>query len=153
MPFSCERLSRGINLCSKGINLCSKGINLRLGALTPVPPLGFTRVSGKERDQKLYLQPTCTTQDVVTSMSGSAMKRAAERPPVTAKGYLKKKKTVPRVGALCRSSVGAFAVPRVGALCPLCALGVPMPQGSNVPVLRLGVPMSRGSNVKPGCVA
>ena len=42
MPFSCEKLFRGINLCSKGINL-------RLGALTPVPPLGFRRVSGKER--------------------------------------------------------------------------------------------------------
>ena len=33
------------------------------------PPL---QSLGKERDQKLYLQPTCTTQDVVTSMSGPA---------------------------------------------------------------------------------
>ena len=63
MPFSCEKLSRGINSCSKGINL-------RLGALTPVlkdvfgirgnPRTAPTlRVSGK-RDQKLHLQPTCT---------------------------------------------------------------------------------------------
>ena len=60
MPFSCEKLS-------SGINLCLEGIDLRLGALTPVlkavfgirgnprtaPPL---RVSGKGD----HLQPTCT---------------------------------------------------------------------------------------------
>ena len=59
----------------------------------------------KKRDQKLYLQPTCTTQDVITSMSGSAVKRAAERPPVTAKGVPEKRKpflgSVPIPGSRC----------------------------------------------------
>ena len=87
--------------------------------------------SREKRDQKLYLQPTCTTQDVVSSMSGSAMKRAAKRPPVTAKGVPEQRN-------------------RYSGRCPLPVLrSVPFPLlvHSNVPVLRLGVPMSRGSNV------
>ena len=70
-------------------------------------------------------------------MSGSAMKRAAERPPVTAKGVPEQKKTVPRVG------------------CPLPVLGsvpVPLPvhfltRGSNVPRFQCPGASTRGSNV------
>ena len=79
------------------------------------------------------LHPTCTTQDVVTSMSGSAVKRAAERPPVTAKGVLKKK-TVPRVGAHSRLS----------GRCPFSSLCT---WGSNVPRFQCPVASTRGSNV------
>ena len=81
-----------------------------IGAVGPPLPLE----SLEKGDQKLYLQPTYTTQDVVTSLSGSAMKRAAERPPVTAKGVPEQKKTGSRVGA--RS--------------PPCALRVPMSPGN-----------------------
>ena len=126
MPLSCEKFSRGINLCSKGINL-------RFGALIPVPPLGFTRVSGKERPKTVR----------ATNVHHPGRRNLHER-----------------LGNETRSGeTGSvpFACSLVGALSSPCALGVPMSRGSNVPELRLGVPMSRGSNVprdgKPGCVA
>ena len=90
--------------------------------------------SREKRDPKLHLQPTCTTQDVVTSMSSSAMKRAAERPPLTAKGVPEQKKTVPRVGALSRFS----------GRCPFSSLCT---WGSNVPRFQCPGASTRGSNV------
>ena len=51
---------------------------------TPLENLKVEIPSTRVTDEQLH--PTCTTQDVVTSMSGSAVKRSAERPPVTAKG-------------------------------------------------------------------
>ena len=89
--------------------------------------------SREKRDQKLYLQPTCTTQDVVTSVSGLAMNQAAEKPPTMPEGIPEK----------CRSS----------GRCPLPVLGsvpVPLPVHSGFQCPE--VPMSpgastRGSNV------
>ena len=135
MPFSCEKLARGINLCLEGINL-------RSGALTPVPPLGYRRVSGKERDQKLYLQPTCTypgRRNLHEQLGNET--RSGDTAGDCQGGYLNHLR--PFLGSV------PFAASRVGALSLPCALGVPMSRGSNVPVLRLGfqclgIPMSRG---------
>ena len=128
------------------LNLCIEGLeNLLEKSSQPISSDWFCGTAhllgvwGKET-KNCTCNQHAPTQDVVTSMSGLAMKRAAERPPVTAKGkgVPQQKKTVPRVGALCWFS----------GRCPffsLCTflLGVPMSSGSNVLVLRLGVPMSR----------
>ena len=95
------------------------------------PPL---RVSGKRETKNCTCNQRAPTQDVVTSMSGSAMKRAAERPPVTAKGVPEQKKTVPQVGALSPFS----------GRCPFPSLCT---RGSNVPRFQCPGASTRGSNV------
>ena len=102
------------------------------------PPL---RVSGKDTKNCTCIQ-RATTQDDVTSMSGSAVKRAAERPPVTAKGVPEKRKTVPLVGAHSRFSESVpFLLPvHLGFQCP----EVPMSRCFDSGFQCLGVPMSQG---------
>ena len=94
-------------------------------------PLDFLRVSGKKRPKTVPADQRAPTQDVVTSMSGSAVKRAPEKPPVTAKGVPEKRKPF----------LGSVPIPGFSGRCLFPSLCT---RGSNVPRFQCPeVPMSR----------
>ena len=100
-------------------------------------PLNFLRVSGKKRPKTVPADQRAPTQDFVTSLSGLAMKQAADKPPTTPKGYLRSlgRCPLPVLGSV------PFPLPvHSGFQCP----EVPMSRCFDSGFQCLGVPMSRG---------